>query len=188
MSEVTEREKVIISFAVLQILQGCKPNWQLLYILSRDKAVISLIPNPATAQRATNWKNSAKVMDFFRAEKSRLEAWVSDLQGYARKEALLTKDTQPNCKEGAIAPKNGACAGEVQNYAERESMLAELNKIANLARDSREKLDALKIIADLQRFKDTATSEKPEIKRFYMPLRCQNCKLYMAAKQSKSEG
>ena len=190
MKELTEREQVMITFAALQTLQGVKPNYQQLYILSRDKAVISTAPSVSGAERAQRWKNSARVVDFFRAESARLETWISEREAAAGREAILSlnggaadNDIRRDFLPGGVAPKNGVSSGEIQNYAERGAMLQELNKLANTARDSREKLDALKIIADLQRFKDTATSEKPEIKRFYMPLRCQNCELYKRAKE-----
>lgn len=203
---LTDREKALISFAASQQLQGIKSDWTAIYQLSRDKALKSAIIAPSSAAAASAWKCSARVADFFRSELQRLELWkqqqiqdaISDynqnlLQHGINIDQLLadadiSSDVEDNnitstsCDGGALEPKFGARSGGGKNYADRQTMMLELNRIARNAKDSKERLDALKIIADLQRFKDTATTEKPEIKRFYMPLRCSDCEIYKKRK------
>lgn len=66
-------------------------------------------------------------------------------------------------------------------------MMQALNRLAANAKDDKTQIDVFKIIADLQRFKDSAKINDEDIKRFYMPLKCQECALYLKQKESIKE-
>lgn len=88
---------------------------------------------------------------------------------------------------GGVAPKIGIGLANPVDFSDREEMIKALNKLAANAKDDKAQLDALKIIADLQRFKDSAKTNDDDVKRFYMPLKCQECALYLKQKESVQE-
>lgn len=92
-----------------------------------------------------------------------------------------------NGMAGGVAPKFGLSLSNPVDFSDREEMIKALNKLAANAKDDKAQLDALKIIADLQRFKDSAKINDEDIKRFYMPLKCQECALYLKQKESIKE-
>lgn len=92
-----------------------------------------------------------------------------------------------NSMAGGVAPKFSTGLANPVDFSDREEMIKALNKLAANAKDDKAQLDALKIIADLQRFKDSAKTNDEDVKRFYMPLKCQECALYLKQKESIKE-
>lgn len=92
-----------------------------------------------------------------------------------------------NSMGGGVAPKFGIGLANPVDFSDRDEMIKALNKLAANAKDDKAQLDALKIIADLQRFKDSAKTNDEDVKRFYMPLKCQECALYLKQKENIKE-
>lgn len=213
MKGLTEREKIILFATAVQSLQGKKILWADLYFLSRDRAADSIAKASASPASVSTWKNSAKVQNFFQKCTTSLTAWIDELKQKAITEYLQNEVTNifgndendetggddqdgngekngnenANSMAGGVAPKFGIGLSNSVDFSDREEMIKALNKLAANAKDDKAQLDALKIIADLQRFKDSAKTNDEDIKRFYMPLKCQECALYLKQKESIKE-
>lgn len=92
-----------------------------------------------------------------------------------------------NSMAGGVAPKIGIGLANPVDFSDRSQMMQALNRLAANAKDDKTQIDVFKIIADLQRFKDSAKTNDDDIKRFYMPLKCQECTLYLKQKESIKE-
>lgn len=209
MKGLTEREKIILFAAAVQSLQEKKILWADLYFLSRDRAADSIAKASASPTSVSTWKNSAKVQNFFQKCTTSLTAWIDELKQKAINEYLQNEVTNifgndgtgnqdgeddknkrnenANSMAGGVAPKIGIGLANSVDFSDRIEMIKALNRLAANAKDDKAQLDALKIIADLQRFKDSAKINDEDIKRFYMPLKCQECALYLKQKESIKE-
>lgn len=67
------------------------------------------------------------------------------------------------------------------DYTDAEQLLAALSRLANDAKDSAELLDTIKVLAQL--LKARPQKEEDDIARFYAPLKCGECELYLHQKQ-----
>lgn len=205
MPKLSDREKICITFAALQEVTEKKINWAQIYAQSRNKQFDELAKNP-NAAAVSVWKNSADVKNFFLDSVESIKNFINREIEKAKNKILDEIEQQANAtgndrgtpgkyQEGnlndrlnetlsKIRRKN---SGIAEDFTERENLITALNDLANCAKDSREKIDTLKIIADLQRFKDQARQDDNEIKRFYMPLKCSECVLYQKAKAKQAQ-
>lgn len=205
MPKLSDREKICLTFAALQEVTEKKINWAQIYAQSRNKQFDELAKNP-NAAAVSVWKNSADVKNFFSDSVEAIKKFINREIEKAKNKLLDEIEQQANAtgndsetpgkyQEGnlndrlnetlsKIRRKN---SGIAEDFTERENLINALNELAINAKDSREKIDTLKIIADLQRFKDLAKQEDNEIKRFYMPLKCSECVLYQKAKAKQEQ-
>lgn len=205
MPKLSDREKICITFAALQEVTEKKINWAQIYSQSRNKQFDELAKNP-NAAAVSVWKNSADVKNFFSNSVEAIKNFINreiekaknKLLDEIEQQANATgndNETPRNCRKdnlndrlnetlSKIRRKN---SGIAEDFTERENLITALNDLANSAKDSREKIDTLKIIADLQRFKDQVKQDDNEIKRFYMPLKCSECVLYQKAKAKQQQ-
>lgn len=203
---LTEREKIILFAAAVQSLQQKKILWADLYFLSRDRAADSIAKASASPTSVSTWKNSAKVQNFLQNCTTSLTSWIDDLKQKAIAEYLQREVTNifsndvtggsdqdgngeknGNSMAGGVAPKFGTGLANQVDFSDRSQMMQALNRLAANAKDDKTQIDVFKIIADLQRFKDSAKTNDDDIKRFYMPLKCQECALYLKQKESIKE-
>lgn len=210
MKGLTEREKIILFAAAVQSLQEKKILWADLYFLSRDRAADSIAKASASPTSVSTWKNSAKVQNFIQKCITSLTAWIDDLKQKAIAEYLQNEVTNifgndgtgksdqdsedekngnenGNSMGGGVAPKFGTGLANLIDFSDRSQMMQALNRLAANAKDDKTQIDVFKIIADLQRFKDSAKTNDEDVKRFYMPLKCQECALYLKQKESIKE-
>ena len=206
MKGLTEREKIILFAAAVQSLQKKKTLWADLYFLSRDRAADSIAKASASPTSVSTWKNSAKVQNFLQKCTMSLNEWIDELKQKAIAEYLQNEvtnifgndrtggsDQDGNIEKngdamaGGVAPKFGISLANPVDFSDRSQMMQALNRLAANAKDDKTQIDVFKIIADLQRFKDSAKTNDDDIKRFYMPLKCQECTLYLKQKESIKE-
>lgn len=208
MKGLTEREKIILFAAAVQSLQEKKILWADLYFLSRDRAADSIAKASASPTSVSTWKNSAKVQNFLQKCTTSLTSWIDDVKQRAISEYLQNEVTnifgndatggsdqdsknEKNGNEssmvGGVAPKFGLGLSNPVDFSDRSQMMQALNRLAANAKDDKTQIDVFKIIADLQRFKDSAKTNDEDIKRFYMPLKCQECALYLKQKENINE-
>lgn len=173
---LTRREKAALTLAALYEVQGLAMSWLDTYLIAIDRPTNDAIITVALKGRAATWKNSAKVQDFFRVEVDRLRTWVKQ----ARR---TTGDNEPDGGDvgECVADEPKRTAKRTIDYTNKEVALAELNKLAASAKDDKTKLEIMKLIGDFQQFKQAPGAEDADMKRFYMPLRCSECQLYMNA-------
>lgn len=74
------------------------------------------------------------------------------------------------------------------DFLDRDELLKYLRRMANDTKDDKLRVDMLKQIADLQRFKAEETSKTMDITRAYMPLQCYKCPLYLAQAERMQDG
>lgn len=205
MPKLSDREKICITFAALQEITEKKINWAQIYAQSRNKQFDELAKNP-NASKVSIWKNSAEVSNFFSSSVESINNFITreiekekiKLLDEIEQQANATgndsgtpgdfpKDSLGDRLNETLSKIRRKNSGIVEDFTERENLINALNELAINAKDSREKIDTLKIIADLQRFKDLAKQEDNEIKRFYMPLKCSDCILYQKAKAKQEQ-
>lgn len=192
LQNLTEREKICITFAALQDLQGLKISWPDLYMLSRNKA-IDIVSKSRTPSQASIWKNSAAVQNYFNEALEALHEFIDSQKTKAINDYLIKNletgkegtnseagDLDNREAGGCVGRKSGSMFDSLKDFTEKSNMLQALNEIAGTATDPKDKLNAFKQISDLQGFKETTGDKDEEIKRYYMPLRCSNCELYKA--------
>lgn len=190
LQNLTEREKICITFAALQDLQGLKISWPDLFMISRNKA-IDIVSKSRTPSQASTWKNSAAVQNYFNEVLESLHEFIDSQKTKAINEYLIkkleTKEGENNENGmtndetgGRVGNNSGSMFDSLNDFTEKNNMLRALNEIAGTATDPKDKLNAFKQISDLQGFKETTGDKDEEIKRYYMPLRCSNCELYKA--------
>lgn len=174
MKGLTEREKIILFAAAVQRLQEKKILWADIYFLSRDRAADSIAKASASPTSVSTWKNSAKVQNFMQKCTTSLTSWIGELKQKAITEYLQNEvtnifgkdrtggsdqdsedDKNGNGMVGGVATKFGLGLSNPVDFSDREEMIKALNRLAANAKDDKAQLDALKIIADLQRFKDS---------------------------------
>lgn len=206
MRGLTEREKIVLFAAAVQSLQEKKILWADLYFLSRDRAADSIAKASASPTSVSTWKNSAKVQNFLQKCTTSLMSWIDELKQKAISEYLQNEVTNifsnagtgesdqdgedekyGNGRAGGVAPKFGTGLANPVDFSDRGQMMQALNRLAANAKDDKTQIDVFKIIADLQRFKDSAKTNDEDIKRFYMPLKCQECMLYLKQKENINE-
>lgn len=186
---LSDREKICITFAALQDLQGLKISWPDIYMISRNKA-IDIVSKSRTPSQASTWKNSAIVQNFFNKTLEELHEFINSEKTKAINNYLLQnleaggreseEDSEGDERGGRITKNRGNMLGAVNDFTDKANMLRALNEIAASATDPKDILNAFKQISDLQGFKETTGDKDEEIKRYYMPLRCLNCELYKA--------
>lgn len=84
-----------------------------------------------------------------------------------------------NTRQGGFA----GSAGLKVDFRNRNEALNYYNELANSTGDERIRMECVARISDLERFK-AEVSQKNDITRAYMPLRCYECPLYLAARQN----
>ncbi len=191
LQNLTEREKICITFAALQDLQGLKISWPDLFMLSRNKA-IDIVSKSRTPSQASTWKNSAVVQNYFNEVLESLHEFIGSQKTKAINDYLIRnletgkegekgeKGMMKDEAGGRVGKNRGSMFDSLNDFTEKNNMLRALNEIAGTATDPKDKLNAFKQISDLQGFKETTGDKDEEIKRYYMPLRCSNCELYKA--------
>lgn len=178
LQNLTEREKICITFAALQDLQGLKISWPDLFMISRNKA-IDIVSKSRTPSQASTWKNSAAVQNYFNEVLEALHEFIDSQKTKAINDYLI-KNLDNGEAGGCVGRNSGSMFDNLKDFTEKSNMLQALNEIAGTATDPKDKLNAFKQISDLQGFKETTGDKDEEIKRYYMPLRCSNCELYKA--------
>lgn len=118
-------------------------------------------PNIVTA--ASQWKRGKRIAAIFESVKNEIEG---------RNEGIR-KGTEPT--------QNGILPTEI-DFTNKAEFIKYLNETANRLTDDKLKNDILKMLSDHLDFKDeNKRDENNQIQRFYLPLRCQDCKLYQDA-------
>lgn len=203
--ELTEREKYIVTAAIVLGKDKTSEDWEQIFLLSRDGSTKTQRSNGSS--QASSWKSRKPVKAFHARQTEFLGAIKRDKENEAVKSFLLNKskediadlwDTLHGLKDGGTRPASGdghgtdgqnfdlgdivlgdivQRAGEV-DFRDREQFLNFLNAEANRLSDRKARLDVLKMLSDLQRMKEAENGKNGEIQRFYTPLQCSDCELY----------
>lgn len=198
--ELTDREKYIVTAAIVLGKDRTAEDWERIFLLSRDGSTRTQRSNGSS--QASSWKSRKPVKAFHAQQTEFLGYLKRDNENEAVKSFLLNKskediadlwDNLHGLKDDGTGTEAGdghdgdgkdfdlgdivQRAGEV-DFRDREQFLNFLNAEANRLSDQRARLDVLKMLSDLQRMKEAENGKNGEIQRFYTPLQCSDCELY----------
>lgn len=177
--ELTPRQKAILNWAAVNDVD----DWQTIYRLASDKSY-KYYEGKNITQQASTWKRSAKVQAFYQLQRAnalrlRKAAEILEKEDAKDKETKQARETEQGQNDTAKKPTKEQCNKNV-NYLDRSELMQALNRAANDITDIKQRTDVLKLIADLSRMRDNDKGND-QIRRFYLPLSCQNCALYAHA-------
>jgi hypothetical protein len=108
------------------------------------------------------WKRTKRVAEYFDAVKAQKEKRDQDLNELRR-----------------FRNESGTDAPLETDFTDKAAFIDYLNRAANRITDDKLKNDYLKMLSDHLDFKDEQKrDDSSQVQRFYLPLRCQDCKLY----------
>lgn len=164
---LSELETYLITIAVRA---GGVPDYRYLYIASHPK---SYNVTPLTLDTyIRKWKNSKQVRDL-----------VASIMAQMEKEKQEQEEKTKRAETGHNSSGDDKPL-EMVNFQDRAEFVAYLEQQIKTTADEKTRLDYIKLLADAQQYKKPEQSETgPEYQRFYMPLRCQDCKLYQAKQE-----
>lgn len=197
---MTEREKYIVTAAIVLQKDKTAEDWEKIFLLSRDGT--TKVQKRNGGDQATSWKSRKPVKVFYAQQTEFIGQLRRTAENEAVKSFLLNKskedinnlwDTLHGLRDDGTRHDTGdgrdGCgenfdlgdivqrAGEV-DFRDREQFLNFLNAEANRLSDQKARLDVLKMLSDLQRMKEAENGKNGEIQRFYTPLQCADCELY----------
>lgn len=112
------------------------------------------------ASKASSWKRGQRIAAIFEEVRNEL------------------KGREEERKRGTKTGENGEVLPDI-DFTDKGQFIQYLNNAANRITDDKLKNDILKMLSDHLDFKDESKrDESNQIQRFYLPLRCQDCKLY----------
>ena len=173
--ELSDREKAAIYMHVF----GGVTDWQRLFFTAYAGTYEEAAAKNNLVVVVSRWKNLERVQNFLRQvleEKARADVKIQDAaRDEGRKEAA-----EQAAKEEE--KKTGKPANIGRDYMDPENQKRKLNEIVNRAQTTGEALDALKIIMSTQKDDRQAARDLSQVRAF-LPLRCENCPLYDAARR-----
>lgn len=176
--ELSVSEQAAIYWAVF----GGETDWKRVYMAAAGWNETEAEENTLTlAQYTSRWKGTAKFKREFQRVSLIKERMIKDIQDVAYEEGRRAAIKQGEAKLDEDAPR--MVAGQT-DYTDPRAQKEKLNEIINTAKDSGEALDALKVIIQGQR-QDTEAAKNNKVQRFYTPLQCRDCPLYLEAKEKK---
>ncbi len=179
------REQAAIIWA---IVTDCD-DWPKIYVLAK-------IPNPEDkttfpkhiATVASRWKHSFNVQTFYETQKLALQAKYNLANGGDEKSNKNVTSGDLDGEKGILdaggAETEKPEGRKTKDFTETKQALNELNRLANLIPDAKAKADAITTIQKLVIQTKTESGEK-DLQRFYTPLKCSECAIYLLVKGKK---
>lgn len=163
--ELTKAQQAAIYF---HVVAGCN-DWPELFQIAEGKERYNKLKDSAKGQTVSRWKNSDPIQQGIADLKYRLK-----LQEEEKERNLIEKLKTKANEEGEPETVN-----EKTNFLDRDEFLSFLNTRANEIQDDKLRNDILKMLSDNLRYKDTERDENNEIQRFYTPVICESCPIYL---------
>ena len=174
--KATEREKALI-FA---LAAGGIQDWKTAYILSRDTPEETRKREnlPAIVSR---WKQREDIRNAYNIALSLIKAREETIKQAARDEAI--KQAQEGQTTTADSERTNNTKRNPVDYYDPKNQRTQINKIiAESQDDPKTQLDAIKAIQQTQR-DDRQAAKDNQIQRFYTPVNCHICPLYLKKRQ-----
>lgn len=199
--ELTDREKYIVTAAIVLQKDRTAEDWEKIFLLSRDGT--TKVQRKNGGDQAVSWKSRKPVKAFHAQQTEFIGGLKRACENEAVKSFILNKskediadlwDKLHGLADNGTDPTDSGDghdgdgqnldlddivqrAGEI-DFRDREQFLNFLNAEANRLSDQKARLDVLKMLSDLQRMKEAENGKNGEIQRFYTPLQCSECELY----------
>lgn len=169
---------------------GGEEDWKTIYAVAAGWGKKDLQTNPNIHTYYRRWKLSDKIQSELRRiellrdhllQEARLQAF-EDGKLAAQGETQTHTELQNNISQARRRETELAMA----DYTDPAQQKKKLNEIINEAKDNGEALDALKVIIQGQK-NDQESARDKQVQRFYTPLRCYECPLYIEAKDKTKD-
>lgn len=160
-TELTKREKL----SLLLLVHGLEDSPLALFELACPEQAAA---NKFPASAASRWLQSKRVSSFVEAQRAALRE---------RRAKHDEEVVRAYVASVGIEETEAPGGKDYSNPANRKRLL---NALIAGSNDSKEILDALKLIATQP---ETGEQARQEVQRFYMPLQCRDCPLYAEAKK-----
>ena len=159
-NQITEQEKAAIYYG---IFHGMK--------IEDIFKIVNPETNPELArQHGNQWRRTKRIAEYY--------------------ETILTLYKQRSDEQNELNRLRKGTNPEELNqvdFTNKEEFIKYLNGAANRVQDDKLRNDLLKMLSDHLDFKDEQKrDDSSQVQRFYLPLRCQDCKLYQS-KLTESE-
>lgn len=181
--KLTEREKAALYYKVFANID----DWKQVYLIADPK---SEKPNLRYLDTyVSKWKNSDKVKDYLQyiIEQKAREQIKERIKG--QEEERNKKQDEQNKIENNERTEAKPESKEVKvidysDPANRKRLYNEV--IASSGDDYKTKLDAAKVFEQIQKDDREAARSQKQV-RYYLPLRCENCSLYLKAQKKTTK-
>lgn len=183
--QLTPLQKAAICLAAVENID----DWKLIYLIAKNQDYTNddLRTSANIASRASSFKHDPRTMDYYNTVRARLDA-AEMKRARAGVAALRNEDeTKTGADDSADGkqPRNAPEIGLKIDFKNREEFINYLNLQVNACADDKQRIDYLKMLADLQRYKEQKPDQNDDIQRFYTPLTCSNCALYKESSKQK---
>lgn len=164
--ELTQAEKAAIYYHLV----GKCDDWSQLYNIAKGEGTLEKMEKSSRPSMVSRWKNADHIQTAIKEISFLLQR---EREEFAERAVQAYKDNQEN-------PTSGTTLAEV-NFLDRDEFLSYLNKQANRIQDEKTRNETLKMISDNLRYKDMdkEKEEDEEVRRFYTPMVCHECPLYI---------
>ena len=184
-TKLTAREKA----AVFLNAAGIEDDWTELYLIAEDKPREEAQKNKNLIIYVSRWKNSDKIKKAL--EESRRILAARDLeqrrQGAEEENRRQEKTQQDKRDSKQTAGEAGPRQYKQIDFYDPANQRTQINKIIQEASDDpKTQLDAIKAIQQTQRDDRQAARDQKQA-RFYLPVRCQSCPLYIKAAKNTTK-
>lgn len=169
--KLSDSEKAALYFYLIEN----EKDWEKIYSIAiGEERFNNLTPNSKQAN-SSRWKRSARVQFGLGEIKKEFEERERKIKEIAVNELGETETTK--IKEKDIKT----------DFLNRDEFLQFLNLRANQITDDKLRNDILKMLSDNLRYKESDKEENSEIQRFYTPLTCQDCPIYLKCSSCNNE-
>lgn len=173
MENITELEKAAVFYYVRS---GCKDR-NLVYQLANNPDKFNKLTNNSKAVTVSRWFNRPDIQ-----ERIKLEIYTQEKERQEQHDKIVSSFAAAEEPEGLQKT-----SPEAVNFLDRDEFLKFLNARANEIQDDKLRNDILKMLSDNLRYKDGEGDETTEIQRFYTPLLCKDCQLYIKERDKLSQ-
>ena len=167
--EITVQERAAIYY---HLVGRCDDWYQLYRIAKGDEALNKLSSDEVKAASVSRWKKSEAMQKAIKEVRCILDMEKNEIEA----KAVETYKEDPEDAE----------VKQDVNFLDRDEFLRYLNKQANRIQDEKSRNETLKMISDNLRYKDMDREKEgdEDIMRFYVPITCSECPLYLQEKEA----
>ena len=163
--DLTLLEQAVLTHLYLHNIKDWTPYY--LALFPKTKAKEENLPTIIS-----HFRRSARVQQYWKT--------LQNLQPVQFSKIIEKRDKDEKEKEDSEKFSEG-----LRDFTNIDAFLQYCNDRANSVTNERDRQQYLKFISDLLSFKNSGPDTKQDIQRFYTPLQCSACPLYIAEKAKK---
>ena len=177
--KITEREKAALYYHVFAGLD----DWKLIYKIAdatTDNGEIKYLDT-----YVSKWKNSDKVKAYLQVIQKQKADQDADERNKGKQEERRNQETREDSERTQTKPEPAQT--KIIDYSDPKNRQLLYNTvIANSKDDPKTQLDAAKMFEQIQK-DDREAAKAQKQSRIYLPLRCENCALYLKASKKTTK-